>query len=211
MPTDSALQALAILRDAGQFKWYVITLLLVVIYVYAVELEKKNYRAVFAGLAFWGMDWFNEIWNALVFHFTNYAAVWMAPGNTAYLILIGLNIEISMMFAIMGVAATKLLPEDKNARVLGIPNRFFYAVVLSAACVAVEVILNAAGVLVWEYPWWNAGMPILIFLIGYLPFFLVAYWVYDMDSMRKQALTAGAILSFDAVLLVIFAGILGWI
>jgi len=116
-----------------------------------------------------------------------------------------------MMFAIMGVAATKLLPEDKNARVLGIPNRLFYAVVLSAACVFVEVILNAAGVLVWVYPWWNAGMPILIFLIGYLPFFLVAYWVYDMDSTRKQAMTAGAILSFDAALLVIFAGVLGWI
>lgn len=54
-------------------------------------------------------------------------------------------------------------------------------------------------------------MPVLIFLIGYLPFFLVAYWVYDMDSTRKQAMTAGAILSFDAALLVIFGGILGWI
>lgn len=85
----------------------------------------------------------------------------MALGETAYLILIGLNIEISMMFAIMGVAATKLLPEDKSARVLGIPNRLFYAVVLSAACVAVEVILNAAGVLVWEYPWWTSECPSL--------------------------------------------------
>ena len=54
MPTHSALQATSILRDASQFQWYVITFLLVVIYVYAVEVEKKNYRAVFAGLAFWG-------------------------------------------------------------------------------------------------------------------------------------------------------------
>lgn len=100
MPTQAALQALSILRDASQFQWYVITLLLVVIYIYASEISAKNYRAVFAALAFWGMDWFNEIWNALVFHFTNYAAVWMAPGKTSYLILIGLNIEISMMLCI---------------------------------------------------------------------------------------------------------------
>ncbi|WP_456469243.1 hypothetical protein [Archaeoglobus sp.] len=166
---------------------------------------------MFAGLAFWGMDWFNEIWNALVFHFTNYAAVWMAPGKTAYLILIGLNIEISMMFAIMGIAATKVLPEDRNAKVFGLPNRIFYAVALSMACVVIEVVLNAADVLIWEYWWWNANMPFLIFLVGYLPFFLVAYWVYDMDSTRKQALTAGGILGFDALLLIIFAGFLGWI
>ncbi len=101
----------------------------------------------------------------------------MAPAKTAYLILIGLNIEISMMFAIMGIAATKLLPEDKNIKIAGIPNRLFYAIVLSAACVAVEIILNAAGVLIWEHPWWNVRMPVLIFLIGYMPFFLVAYLV----------------------------------
>ncbi|AAB89929.1 hypothetical protein [Archaeoglobus fulgidus] len=54
-------------------------------------------------------------------------------------------------------------------------------------------------------------MPVLIFLIGYLPFFLAAYWIYDMESVRKQAITAGAILSFDAAMLAIFGGILGWI
>lgn len=211
MPTQAANEALAILRDASQFQWYVITLLLVVIYIYASEIHQKNYRAVFAGLAFWGMDWFNEIWNALVFHFTNYAAVWMAPGKTAYLILIGLNIEISMMFAIMGVAATKLLPEDRKAKIFGINNRIFYAIVLSAACVVVEIILNAANVLVWEYWWWNAKMPLLIFLIGHLPFFLVAYWVYDMDLVEKQAAVSFGILAIDAVLLIVFAGLMEWI
>ncbi|WP_202318709.1 hypothetical protein [Archaeoglobus neptunius] len=211
MPTQSALEALAILRDPSTFQWYVITLLLVVIYMYASELSAGNYRTVFAALAFWGMDWFNEIWNALVFHFTNYAALWMAPGKTAYLILIGLNVEISMMFAIMGIASTKLLPEDRGAKVFGIPNRIFYAIMLSAACVFVEVLLNAASVLVWEYWWWSARMPVLIFFIGYLPFFLVAYRVYDMKSVRKQALTAFGILGFDFALFAISGGVLGWI
>lgn len=67
--SEAAQQALAILRDPGQFKWYVIPLLAFVFYVYVIEVEKKNWSLVLAGLAFWGMDWFNEIWNSLVFHF----------------------------------------------------------------------------------------------------------------------------------------------
>ena len=78
---------------------------------------------MFGGLAFWGMDWFNEIWNALVFHFSGYAPVWGAPGDTAFLILIGLNIEICFMFAIAGIAFGKLLPADARMKILGIPNQ----------------------------------------------------------------------------------------
>ena len=106
--SEAAQQALSILRDPAQFKWYVIPLLAFVFYVYVVETEKKNWSLVLAGLAFWGMDWFNEIWNSLVFHFTGYAPVWGAPGNTAFLLLIGLNIEICFMFAVSGVIWTKM-------------------------------------------------------------------------------------------------------
>ncbi len=116
-----------------------------------------------------------------------------------------------MMFAIMGVAATKILPEDRNSKMFGIPNRIFFAIVLSAGCVIVEILLNAAGVLVWEYPWWSASMPVPIFFIGYLYFFLVSYWVYDMEDMRRKTLVTFSILGFDAVLLIVFAGVLGWI
>ncbi|NLB53975.1 MAG: hypothetical protein GX808_13710, partial [Syntrophomonadaceae bacterium] len=78
MPSESAAQALGILRDPSQFQWYIIPILLIVIYIYNVEIGKKNWSILFAGLALWGMDWFNEIWNALVFHFTQYAPVWGA-------------------------------------------------------------------------------------------------------------------------------------
>jgi hypothetical protein len=211
MPTDSALEAARILRDAGQFQWYVITLFALIVYVYAVEIERKNWDLVFAGLAYWGMDWFNEIWNGLVFHFTNYAPVWGAPGKTAYLILIGLNIEICFMFAIAGVAFCKMLPADKNLKILGIPNRLVMAVLGSIFCVIVELLLNAAGALTWEYAWWNLGAPWLIFLVGYLPFFLVAFWVFDMPTVKQKAITVGVILGFDLVCLVLFAGVLRWI
>ena len=211
MPTDSAARALSILRDPQQFQWYVIPLFALVVYVYANEIERRNWDLVFAGLAFWGMDWFNEIWNGLVFHFTQYAPVWGAPGTTAFLILIGLNIEICFMFAIAGITFAKMLPREKKARVLGIPNRLAFAILGSAFCVLVEVLLNAAGALTWDYPWWNARVPWLIFLIGYFTFFIVSFWVFDMTSVRKKAVVVGAIGALDVVSLVVFGAVLHWI
>jgi len=211
MPTDTAARAAQILRDGSQFQWYVIPFLALVLYVYAVEVGKRNWNLVFAGLAFWGMDWFNEIWNGLVFHYTHYAPVWGAPARTAYLILIGLNIEMCFMFAIAGIVMGKTLPEDRTLKILGLPNRWVIAIGGSVFCVIVEQFLHATGALAWDYWWWNVRMPWLIFLIGYLPFFLVAFWVYDMPSIAQKARTVGGIFVFDAACLVLFAGILRWI
>jgi hypothetical protein len=210
-PTPSAQAALAILRDGRQYQWHVIPLLAFVVYVYAVEIEAKRWSAVWAGLAFWGMDWFNEVWNGLVLHFTGHAPVWGAPGKTALLILVGLNVEICFMFAVAGVVFVKLLPADRKRKVLGIDNRLFVAATSSAFCVLVEVWLNQVGALTWDYPWWGLRAPWLIFLVGYLPFFLVAFWVYDMPSLRRKAAVTGSILAFDALCLLVFGGILRWI
>ena len=209
--TQAAQEALKILRDGSTFQWYVIPLFALVVFVYANEVEKRNWSLVFAGLAFWGMDWFNEIWNGLVFHFTQTAPVWGAPGKTAYLILIGLNIEICFMFAIAGITFSKMLPADKQQKILGVPNRLFFAISGSIFCVFVEVLLNQVGALTWDYGWWNVRAPWLIFLIGYLPFFLVAFWVFDMQSVKQKMQVVGSILGFDLACLVVFAGILQWI
>ncbi len=211
MPTLSAAQALKILRDGSQFQWYVIPLFALVVYVYATEIERKRWDLVFAGLAYWGMDWFNEIWNGLVFHFTQYAPVWGAPGKTAYLILIGLNIEICFMFAVAGITFSKMLPADKKVRVLGLPNRLFFALAGSVFCVFVEVLLNSVGALTWEYAWWSVRAPWLIFLLGYLPFFLVSFWVFDMDSVKKKVTTVGTIFAVDIISLVLFGAVLRWV
>ena len=209
--TPSAAQALHILRDGSQFQWYVIPIFALIVYVYAAEVERRRWDLVFAGLAFWGMDWFNEVWNGLVFHFTGYAPVWGAPGHTAFLLLIGLNIEICFMFAIAGITFSKMLPADKRLKVLGLPNRLFFAIFGSIFCVLVELLLHAAGALTWDYPWWNTGAPWLIFLIGYLPFFLVAFWVFDLDSLKRKMTVVGGILGFDVICLAVFGAILGWI
>ncbi len=212
MPSESAQQALAILRQGDQtFQWYVIPLLAFVFYVYTVEAEKRNWNLVMAGLAFWGMDWFNEIWNGLVFHLTNYAPVWGAPGKTAFLILIGLNIEICFMFAVSGIIWTKMLPPDKKTKILGIPNRAFIAVAGAAFFVFVEYLLNSVGALTWEYSWWNRGAPWLIFLFGYLTFFVITFWIFDMKSMKNKLITVGTIYAVDIVALILFIPVLHWI
>jgi hypothetical protein len=210
MLTESATQALSILRDASLFQWYVIPLFAFVVYVYSVEIERRNWNLVYAGLAFWGMDWINEIWNSLVLHFSGYAPMWGAPSKTAYLILVGLNVEIMFMFAIAGIAFGKMLPADRKLKILGIPNRIFFAVTNSAFCVVVEIWLNSIGVLTWDWSFWSAKSPIPIFLFGYLHFFLVSYWVHDMKTVRAKVITVGIIFGVAIFGLVVF-GSLGWI
>jgi hypothetical protein len=209
--TEASQQALRILRDASLFQWYLIPLFAFVVYVYAVEVERRNWSAIFAGFAFYGMDLFNETWNALVLHFTDRSAVWTTPGDTAYLIFVGLTIEISAMFAVAGVIFTKMLPADKNLKIVGIPNRWLFAVGNAFLCVFVEVLLNRADVLVWEYPWWNFPNIGLIFLLGYLPFMVVSFWVYDMEKIRNKIATVLVIYAVDLPAIAVFAGLLGWI
>jgi len=211
MPTESASTALSILRDSSTFQWYVIPFLAFVFYVYTVEVQQKNWNLVLAGLAFWGMDWINEIINSLVFHFTNFAPIWGAPGDTAYLILIGLNIEIMFMFAVSGIIWSKMLLPEKKTKILGVPNRIFIAIAGAAFCVFIEYLLNGVGVLTWDYSWWNRGASWLIFLFGYLTFFVAAFWVHDMESVSSKLKVVGTIWTIVFASLILFIPILNWI
>jgi hypothetical protein len=211
MLSESTQQSLSILRDSSQFSWYVIPFLVITLYVYFFEIDRGNWNRVLAGLAFWGMDWFNEIWNSLVLHFSGFAPVWGAPSDTAYLIFVGLNIEISFMFAISGVMATLALPQDKKMKIIGVNNRLFMAITMSIMSVCVEYVLNSIGALTWDWPWWNRDAPWLIFLFGYMPFYLMCFWVYDMTSRAKQIKTLAAIYSVNGLGILVFGFILGWI
>src|SRR5438552_14250318 len=114
--TDITAEAQRVLRDPSNFSWTSVTLLGLAVYVYAVEIERRNWSVVLAGLAFWGMDWINEVANALVLHFTDRAAIWTTTGNTSYQILIGLNVEISLLFFVAGIVFVKQLPANAGLR-----------------------------------------------------------------------------------------------
>ncbi|HJV02684.1 MAG TPA: hypothetical protein VJ752_19270 [Burkholderiaceae bacterium] len=211
MIADSAAQAQALVRNASHFQWYVIPLLLLVVQAYGEQAAARRWNVVLAGLAFWLMDWINEIWNGLLFHFSGFAPAWGTPGSSAYVILIGLNVEITFMFAIMGLYAVRMLPADARATILGINNRWVFAAVNSVLCVCVELWLNHIGALTWEWSGWNAGAPWLIWLVGYMPFFVVAYLVHDMRSRKRQLAVVSGLGATVAGSLGLFAGVLHWI
>ena len=211
MLTDASREALAHLHDPADLKWYVIPLLAIAYYIYANEIERGRWSVVFAGLAFWGMDWLNEIANAVILQLTHRSALWTAPGDSAFLIMVGLNIEICFMFSIAGVALTKLLPADRSLRILGIPNRWFLAVTNSCFCVFVEVLLNRADLLIWEYSFWSFPNLGLIVVFGYLHFHLVAFWVHDMATRRAQVTALAVIYGAVAGSVLVFGVGLGWL
>jgi len=211
MIAASAAKAQALLRDPSHFQWYLIPLLLLVIYAYGEQAAEKRWNVVLGGLTFWLMDWINEIWNGLLFHFSGFAPAWGAPGSSAYVILIGLNVEITFMFAIMGLFAMRTLPADRKLKILGVNNRWFFAGANSVLCVMVELWLNHIGALTWEWRWWNVGAPFLIWLIGYMPFYVAGYWVHDMPSLKRQVTVVASLAGIVLSCLGIFGGVLGWI
>ena len=205
------LEAQHLLRAPGLFHWSTVTLLALVVYVYAVEVERANWSAVLAGLTFWLMDWANEIINALVLHVNGDAALWTVTGSSSFVILIGLTIEISLFFAINGVIFAKLLPADRSVRILGLPNRWAMAIGLSLVSVGVELLLHADGVFHWHYWWWNvASFPVIV-VFGYLTFYVVTFWVYDMPQRARQLRVVATLAALDLAAGLIFGPLLGWI
>lgn len=201
--------ALEILRQPGKtMQWYLVPIFLIVLYIVTKELSEKHYNVVLGGFALWGVDIFNEIWNSMICFTSGYAPVWGTPasaGETSWLILIGYNVEISLMFLVMGITCCLLLPENKKAKICGINNRIFIALVMTTMAVCVECFLNYCGVLTWEWPFWQRSVPWLLWLIGYLPFFCAAFYVHDRPTVKGALKADGVILGTDAVLLIICA------
>ncbi len=204
-------EAQQLLRAPGLFDWSTVTLLALTVYVYTVEAERGNWSVVLAGLAFWLMDWANEIINALVLHFNGNAALWTVTGRSSFVILIGLTVEISLFFAINGVVFAKLLPADRSLRILGLPTRWALAIALSLVSVGVELLLHADGVFHWYYWWWNvASFPVIV-VFGYLTFYVVSFTVYYTPRRARQLQIVGGLAALDLVAGLLFGPLLGWI
>jgi hypothetical protein len=199
-------QALSILRKGDAFQWYILPLFILILYVYFSEVKQKNWKGIAAGLGLYMVHWLCEIINALIQHFSGHA-LWTVPGGTAFLLLIGVGIELSLMFSIAGLAASKLLPDDPQVKIFGINNRIVFAVGNAALASVLEIFLVKTPVFAWVYPWWGA---IPVFVTVYIPFFLAAFYCYDAKpAIQKRFI--GGLFTLNAVLLIVFAGILKWI
>jgi hypothetical protein len=203
---EATSQALALLRNGQPFQWYVITLLALVVYVYFNEISKKNWKGVAAGLSLYMVHWFVEIVNALVQHFSGHA-LWTVPTGTAFLLLIGVGVELSLMFSIAGLVFSKLLPADPKTRLLGVNNRLVFAIANAAFFSIFEIFLVKTPAFVWIYPWWGA---LTVFISVYIPFFVVSMFCHDWKP-RTQIAVIGSLFAINAAAIILFAGVLGWI
>ncbi len=203
---EATSQALALLRNGQPFQWYVITLLALVVYVYFNEISKKNWKGVAAGLSLYMVHWFVEIVNALVQHFSGHA-LWTVPTGTAFLLLIGVGVELSLMFSIAGLVFSKLLPADPKTRLLGINNRLVFAIANAAFFSIFEIFLVKTPAFVWVYPWWGA---LTVFISVYIPFFVVSMFCHDWKP-RTQIAVIGSLFAINAAAIILFAGVFGWI
>jgi len=98
------------LQNVDTFKWYIVPLFVILFYMVWKNIREKRYSVVFGGFAFWLADVFNETWNSMVYYCTG-APVWgtVAKGDSALQILVGYNIEISLMFFMLGMAACYMI------------------------------------------------------------------------------------------------------
>ncbi len=213
--TEATRQALEGLRDLSTLQWYVIPLLAIVFYLYTTEMKKAraggDWKAILAAAAVFGADFFNESWNGWVLALTGRSALWTAPGPSALRTTVGWNIEIMFMFSILGFIFYHSLSGKPKARILGLPETWFFAVLYTLVCVFVECCLNAAGLLVWEYPFWyrSFGGVWLILLVGYFWFFAWAILAITRKTL-KAGVRVAALPYAAAILLNVAAAALGW-
>lgn len=102
---------------------------------------------------------------------------------------------------------SELTPEEYKTKVKAILGRVGVIVFGSIAAVIIEILLNKCNVLTWEKPWWQPNFPFILFLIGYVPFYVAAVVIHDLPR-KWQLIGLGAIL-FVVVLLLIISGSLG--
>ena len=178
-------------RSTENFNWTFIFILAVLFYVYWSEINRKNYEAVYAGLALYGVHWLYEIGNAVIAHVTGYPLWSVSNASTTFILLIGVCWELSMMFSLAGIISFKMLPQDRNARYFakngrkGISCRLAGALSMALLFALFESFLAGTSnhSFIWVYKWWGV-LP--VFVTTYIPFFLAANYVPDMAPAKRR-------------------------
>ena len=213
--TEATQRALIGLRDLSSMQWYAIPLLAIVFYIYTKEIKEcrssGNWNPLFSAIAVFGADFFNESWNGWFMILSGRSALWTTPGPTALRTTIGWNIEIMFMFSILGFVFYHALSGKEGKKILGIPEKWAVALGYTLVCTLIECCLNAAGVLVWEYPFWSRSFSgaILLFIIGYFWFFAWAILAITRKTTKAKISVVAAPYA-AAILINVIAACLGW-
>jgi hypothetical protein len=174
------------IRNTDNFNWTFIFIFTVVVYMYFKEIKNKNYKGIAAALALYGVHWLYEIGNAVIQSASGFALWTVSAESTSFMLLIGVSWELSMMFAVAGLVMSKLLPDDRNMKILGMNNRIFFAIINAAFFSVFEIFLAGTPAFIWTYSWWGT---IPVFITTYIPFFLASFLIYDAkDKVKKTFL-----------------------
>ncbi len=180
-----------VVRSTENFNWTFIFILAVVFYVYWTEINKKNYDAVFAGLALYGVHWLYEICNAIIGTIFGYPLWSVSNESTTFILLIGVCWELSMMFSLAGIISFKMLPHDRSKRYFakngrkGISCKLVGAIEMALLFALFESFLAGTSnhSFIWVYKWWGV---IPVFITTYVPFFLASNYVPDMEPRKRN-------------------------
>lgn len=194
-------------RSTENFNWTFIFIIAVVFYVYWTEINKKNYKFVYAGLATYGVHWLYEIVNAIIAHVFGYPLWSVSNESTTFILLIGVCWELSMMFSLAGIISYKMLPEDTSKRYFtkngkkGISCKLVGAIEMAALFALFESFLAATSnnSFIWVYKWWGV-LP--VFITTYVPFFLASNYVPDMEEKKRKRFLIG-LWGLVAILLIV--------
>ena len=179
-------------RSTENFNWTFIFILAVVFYVYWTEYNKKNYEAIYAGFALYGVHWLYEIGNAVIAHVFGYPLWSVSNASTTFILLIGVCWELSMMFSLAGIISFKMLPHDRSRRYFagngrrGISCKLVGALEMALLFALFESFLAGTSnhSFIWVYKWWGV-LP--VFVTTYIPFFLASNYVPDMEPKKRTA------------------------
>ena len=179
-----------IVRSTENFNWTFIFILAVVFYVYWSEVKNKDFRAIVAGLALYGVQWLYEIGNAVIAHVSGYPLWSVSNASTTFILLIGVCWELSMMFSLAGIISYKMLPENPTNK-----QKLMGALSMAALFALVESFLAGTSnhSFMWVYKWWGV-LP--VFVTTYIPFFLASNFVPFWDrkkQLRFLAIIWGAV------------------
>ena len=188
--SKSLVKAIAV-RSTENFNWTFIFILAVVFYVYWSELHKKNYEAVFAGLALYGVHWLYEICNAIIGHIFGYPLWSVSNKSTTFILLIGVCWELSMMFSLAGIISFKMMPQDRTKRYFtkngrkGVSCKLVVALEMALLFALFESFLAGTSnhSFIWVYKWWGV---VPVFITTYVPFFLASNYVPDMVPAKRK-------------------------
>ena len=182
-------------RSTENFNWTFIFILAVVFYVYWNEIHKKNYEAVFAGLALYGVHWLYEIVNAIIGKASGYPLWAVSNASTTFILLEGVSWELSMMFSLAGIISFKMMPHDRTKRYFakgkfkGISCRLVVCIEMALLFALFESFLAGTSnhSFIWVYKWWGV---IPVFITTYIPFFLASNYVPDMKPKTRTIFLA---------------------